>query len=408
MFKIRWQTHLIGSLILLFSLFCFQLVVSSQYSQAFLQACDLVIKKYFQQDQNLEKWASECREEAQSLRLWRAREGSFIGLRQALHSMEVSHLDVYNPVEEGRMWKGQDRETGIRTRWIEDRFVVVDLIEGGPGAKSGVLLGDVVLAIDGSPIRSSWSIQKEAGKYTLLRGDQEFELEISTEPLQIDEGPTLNSMGSQLGYLKVTSFRGEYFEDQAWRKLARKFDPFDRLIVDLRGNPGGNFVAMMRALSVFICQPMLVGSLELPQRPTPGVLSLPNNMNELDQIELLQKVSRLDLVTFEGYPCYKGEVRVLVDSQSASVTEIFAEALRTSDKSKVYGQATAGDVVLAVWYALPLFGPGFSLSIPEALFVTPEGESLEGIGVWPDQVLDYQLGEALQGKDSFVLRAMEN
>ena len=78
--------------------------------------------------------------------------------------------------------------------------------------------------------------------------------------------------------------------------------------------------------------------------------------------------------------------------------------MRRRPKIQVRDQITAGDVVLATWYGLRLLGPGYSISIPEATYLTEKGELLEGTGVFPSRELQYVISDAEQGNDSCDLR----
>ena len=53
-------------------------------------------------------------------------------------------------------------------------------------------------------------------------------------------------------------------------------------------------------------------------------------------------------------------------------------------------------------------GPGFSVSIPEAVFLTPEQEELENRGVAPQREIYYDLKTALAGKDTFIEEALRH
>ena len=98
----------------------------------------------------------------------------------------------------------------------------------------------------------------------------------------------------------------------------------------------------------------------------------------------------------------------MIDQETASVAEIFAEAIKHRKKSKVIGAVSSGDVLLGVWYDLSILGRVHSFSVPEALYQNPEGETLERVGVSPDFEVEYKLEEALLGRDSFVLEAVSS
>ncbi len=101
--------------------------------------------------------------------------------------------------------------------------------------------------------------------------------------------------------------------------------------------------------------------------------------------------------------CYRGPVRVLVDAGTSSVAEIFAEALGARLKTGLYGQPTAGQVVMARWFPLPALGnESFVISIPIAGYKTASGAELEESGVHPTTYLYYDLRRSLEGRDSWL------
>jgi carboxyl-terminal processing protease len=111
----------------------------------------------------------------------------------------------------------------------------------------------------------------------------------------------------------------------------------------------------------------------------------------------------VNLKTFDNYGCYRGRVSVLTDGETASASEIFASALRDHLHAPIYGAATAGDVVMAVWYSVPLLPSNYSMSVPTAIYKTTRQEVLERKGLWPDHELYYVEDEALRGQDSWIL-----
>ena len=70
---------------------------------------------------------------------------------------------------------------------------------------------------------------------------------------------------------------------------------------------------------------------------------------------------------------------------------------------RVWGQPTKGEVVLSIWYDLSfILGKGYSISIPEASYVTTRGLDLERVGVLPEKELYYELKHELFGRDSWL------
>lgn len=377
------------------------------HRDAYNQVCTLVEEKFYRSDDNLKQWVKSCRDGTRDISLWWDHEQLLREVQYRLDEFEVSHLMVYDPQADRRIWKGEAKDTGLRAYRIEDQFVVGKVLPGSVALQADIRLGDEVLEIDGEPVRSQWQIQIASGTYLMRRGENTFEVLLEPTSLNVDRKPEVFPISPTVAQLEISSFRAEYFKAETWREVVNQFLNFKRVVVDLRDNSGGNIVAMLRALSPFFCRSEVVGVLSQPRRSVKTESPPPDDLDDLAQLKYLEKFREAPLATFPDYGCYKGEVVVLINQDTASVSEIFAQAMLDHGRAKIWGRPSAGDVLIATWYALPMLGAGYSLSIPEALFLTRNQDSLEGGGVWPQRELSYDLKDALQGKDSWLLRAAE-
>jgi C-terminal processing protease CtpA/Prc len=82
--------------------------------------------------------------------------------------------------------------------------------------------------------------------------------------------------------------------------------------------------------------------------------------------------------------------------------------MRSRPQARVWGDSTRGDMLVGVWYALKLLGSGYTLSVPEATYLSPDGFEIEGHGVAPQRRLIYKLDEARRGQDSWLRTALAN
>jgi hypothetical protein len=220
----------------------------------------------------------------------------------------------------------------------------------------------------------------------------------STETAAIWEGenhppPSVSDLGGGIKLLRIPTFRWQAFRD--WNQtlsqlkknaVASAVTGRAKLMIDLRGNNGGSFVALVQALSPFLCSSPEIGRLVSPQLENRGdaPAQLVNSLEHDPLQQLIGHQREVKLARFNEYPCFKYQVVVLVDSRTRSVAEIFALTLARKGLAQVVGQRTAGEVVLAAWYDVPVLGKGVSVSIPEALFEDPRGQQIEGHGVTPD------------------------
>ncbi len=376
--------------------------LGSRYRDVFRQVCDLTESHFYKADDRLGEWIKECRYRAARVPLFTSSERLLRDIQDQLNELTVSHFQIYDPNEDKRLWKGESIDTGIRARYIEEFLIVYKVVKGSAAFDAGVRAGDEVVAITGTDQVTPWGSMRRAGRFTLRRAGEEKTVVIQPRTLQIDSSPQVSELDARTGVLDLSSFRAEFFSTEKWRAVVSKIQPFQHLIIDLRENAGGNFVAMLRALSTFMCQSRSVGTIIQPRKKLPAKKFYDDNLSDGHQIKELEKFRSIELRTFGTYGCFPGRVTVLVGSDTSSVAEIFANSFIARKNSRVWGQRTAGDVVLAVWYDLPLLGPGYSFSIPEAEYITPQKEALEGRGVQPQNELYYDLKTSLSGKDGWI------
>jgi len=372
--------------------------------ETFRTVCDLTEAYFYKEGEALDKWVGECRRQAARVSWSLTKPELAKQIQDLMGLMNVSHFNIYSPSEDKKMWQGKAVDTGIRARYVEDHLVVYRVLEGSAAKEAGIRSGDEILEIEGTPQVTPWGAQNRSGGFTVLRAQETLHFKVEATELNIDHGPTLDRLSATTAVLEIPSFRSEFFND--WNGYNGELSKYSHIIVDLRENAGGNFVAMLRALSTFMCTPKDVGVLARPRRGGEDKPAFDDNTEDLFQIEELDKYRSLGLVTYEKYGCFRGKVTVLIGPDTSSVSEIFAHSFFARPNSRVWGQPSAGDVVLAVWYDLAAMGKGYSISIPEAVYLTPQGTEIENVGVAPEREIYYDLSLALAGKDTYIEAAL--
>lgn len=379
---------------------------ASRYRDVYRSICDLTEEHFYKADARLEKWVGLCRLMAARVKLTAGPEALLADIQDHMNELQVSHFQVYDPNEDKRLWKGESIDTGIRARYVEDLLIVYRVEKGSAGEEAGVRPGDEITSLPGTEQVTPWGAMRRSGKFGIRRRAKDLEIEVSARNFTINSAPALETLRAGTGLLTLSSFRSEFFQTEAWRKVTAKFSAYNHLIVDVRENAGGSFVAMLRALAPFDCGGRLIGTIVQPRKALPAKDALDDDASDLHQIQLLGQFSSVGLKTYEGYGCFKGRVTVLIGPDTSSTAEIFAESFFRRANSRVWGLPTAGDVILAVWYDLPLLGRGYSVSIPEAIYLTADREDLEAHGVYPQRELQYEIEQSLLGKDSWIEEAL--
>lgn len=323
-------------------------------------------------------------------------------INDRLSQIHSSHLTLYSPDENRWLWENEGSDTGVRARMIDGEVVVIGTLEGSPARTAQLKAGDVIVSINGEQPTSVSEAQSTAGYFKISRGDEIFQTQLKMVDLHEDLSPQLISVGKETALLRIPSFLPTYFEKDPWLQLASQFSSYKNIVIDLRGNPGGSFPAMLRALSPFMCQPREVGRIWRQKRAgSKPPQELHDDLSADAQLEQVTASDEVILKTFDGYGCFRGKTLVLVDQNTSSVSEIFAHAM-----PRVWGLLTAGQVVMARWFSISSLGGGdYAMSIPIAGFRAPNGDEIERQGVRPSKVLTYDLKQALKGVDNWVSEA---
>lgn len=189
--------------------------------------------------------------------------------------------------------------------------------------------------------------------------------------------------GNELLIWQMTTFSTSEDHIDAMMGRASKFKS---LLIDLRGNGGGYTTALSRLTSYFFDRDLKIADQKGRKETKP----------------LLAKT--------RGGSVYKGQVIVLIDSESASASELFARTLQLEKRGMVLGDRSMGAVMTSRYYDHQT-GVGqvlyFGNSITVGDLIMPDGKSLEKTGVAPDETL-LPTGADLAGKrDPVLARAAE-
>ena len=294
--------------------------------------------------------------------------------------MKVSHLELFDSAGVKNIWQGENEETGLSGEFIDSELVVFKVQPHSPAEDLGLKKGDVIVSINGEQ-PSSWAMASESGDYQIHRGTEEFTVKMKAANLRRDESIQVSKIGNNSRLIEVPSFRAEFFKDEKLKEIQQSIQGASSVIVDLRSNAGGNFVAGLKFLSLFICEPTVIGKLEKPRLVKGPRGELPNDLRDEKQLAVLEHNRETLLKTFSAGACYRGAIRVLVDGKSSSVAEMVAQALKEFRKSPVRGTSSRGQLLVGVWYPMDELGQGVQISIPEALYTSAKGRRIEGQGV---------------------------
>ncbi|WP_413584798.1 S41 family peptidase [Bdellovibrio sp. HCB274] len=378
----------------------FHFTINRSFVNPYPVVCDLVSEKIYLPNEDLKEWRRTCMEHSRYVTPYTKKDLILRDINYVLGSLRVSHLEIYDAPEVRGIWRGEVKETGLSGEFVDSELVIFKVLPHSPAERLGFKKGDVIVSINGEQ-PSSWSIESEAGDYQIRRASDEFTIKLHPGVVKRNENMQISPLKNQTALLEVPSFRAEFFKDEVLKNISANLKKYNSVIVDLRNNAGGNFVAGLRFLSMFICEPTVIGKLEKPKAKL-GRAEMPDLLDDEKQLHILERNREVVLKTFRNPSCFSGSVKVLVDGRTSSVAEMVSQGLKEYRKSPLRGAPSRGQLLVGVWYPMDEIAPGVQISIPEALYISGKGHQIEGQGVQVEKILYYNLPQMQAGIDSWV------
>jgi carboxyl-terminal processing protease len=331
----------------------------------------------------------------------------------ALISLDDSHTFFLPPPRPYR------HDYGFQTEMIGNQCYISRVRPGSDAEAKGMKPGDEVLAIEGyTPNRQI--LWKMDYRFKVLRPQPDLQLELrdpaghqrqvivkakivnikrvidlaggggGSDIWQLvreeeDEAHRMrirsNPLGDELLVAKLPRF---FFDQDEVDGLVDKARKHQALILDLRGNPGGAIETLKYLLGGTFEKEVKIG-------------------NRAGRKELKPEVAKS-----RGRSAFTGKIIVLVDSESASASEMFARIVQLEKRGSVIGDRSAGSVMEARHYThqvgvdVVLF---FGSSITESDLIMTDGKSLEHTGVTPDEVVLPSAADLANGRDPVLAYA---
>lgn len=255
--------------------------------------------------------------------------------------------------------------TGIYLDVVDDDIVVLAVQPGSPGQRAGVGAGDRLLSINDTAV-SGLSPQEAGGRLT---GDKGKKLRLlfargaKLEPdsvkvtVKLDFIKPLSVSAERLvdpttGYVRFAIFNPKGGEELEKAVNDLKGKGAKRLILDLRGNPGGFMIAAEQVAGLFLPKDTLIYRTEARHR------------TDSDELRNHRNGSFRDLPLI-----------VLIDNGSASASEAVASSLQDHDRALVLGRRSFGKALMQRAFPLPPQGDMVWLTV--ARIVTPSGRIIQ-------------------------------
>jgi len=287
----------------------------------------------------------------------------------------VSSLDPHSSYMNERSFKemnmdikGEFQGVGIQIGVKNQQLTIIAPIDDTPGFRAGLAAGDKIMKINDEWTKDM-SIEQAVDK---MRGpkntqvnlliyrdgwDKPKEFKIMRDVIKVMSVKS-EMLDNEIGYIKIIQFQGQTTEEleKALKNLEAK--GIKKLVLDLRNDPGGLLDSSVDVSGKFLPQDSLVV-----------------------YIQGRQKSDRKDFLTSGPEKPREFPMVVLVNTGSASASEIVAGALQDSKRAVIVGTQTFGKG--SVQTVFPLEAGG-GVRLTTAKYYTPSGRSIQNVGITPD------------------------
>ena len=309
-------------------------------------------------------------------------EGNFVNeieprvlIQNAIQGM-VSRLDPHSAYMPPDLYREMQVETkgsfgglGIEITLKDDVLTVVAPIEDSPAFVAGIKTGDKIVKVDNELTKNMTlvdAVKKMRGKpgtqlqLSIMRdGFKEPKSMLLKRDIIKIKSVKYKKLDDRYACIRIAQFQETAAEEfkKAVKALRADMPQFKGLVLDLRGNPGGLLDQAVKISDEFIDSGLIVST---------------EGRSDSQKMEFQAKADQNTL----SFPLI-----VLVNSGSASASEIVAGALQDHNKAIIVGTQTFGKGTVQTIYPL---GDGSGLRITTAKYFTPNHRSIQEKGITPD------------------------
>jgi len=332
-------------------------------------------------------------------------------LRQMIASLRDAHTRVYSPDEKFDWWSPRFVTVGLTVREVEGAPTVIQIESGSAASKTDIKQGDVITSVDEVPVaqfvaqrmRNSGLVDEGNIRHrviaNLFDGPSGTSVRIGWITRNGKQKSTVlqrywsqrnlgfnNQRKGKIAILRLDAFTQSVAIEFS-KNLAEVLNGAEGIVLDLRGNGGGDAEAMADVASLFLDEGTNLGRFA-------------DRSGAAFELQTFAKrVWRSPAVVPIKLPLV-----VLTSENTSSAAEILAAALQTKGRAQVIGSGTCG-CVLAIRsrHALP---DGGVLDVSEFDYKTAGGVRLEGAGIKPDKLIALTRSDVYSRHDRALERAI--
>ncbi|HJZ69295.1 MAG TPA: S41 family peptidase, partial [Blastocatellia bacterium] len=320
-------------------------------------------------------------------------------LKRMVGELRDAHTRFHTPEERRERERLQAVSAGLSIFEVEGQPVVVSVAPDSDAARAGVEEGMIVLAIDGKPVveRLAEARSRVAGSSSdravnlrlyrmVLEGEpgttvrirfaraDRTEIDVTLARRVVPDTAVVTSrrLQSSVGYIRLTLWKSPIRKQ--FKKALDGLKDAPGIVIDIRGNPGGEAEEVVKIASYFFSSHVPFG-------------------------KFVKRSGRaLFLRTDDHEQVYQGPVAILINEGSGSGSELFAGVMQESGRAVVVGRTSCG-CVLGISSFKKVKGGG-ELAVSEYGYDSPQGKTFETTGVIPDKTIQLKIIDLEQHHDT--------
>lgn len=298
-------------------------------------------------------------------------EGAFKGVVAALGDpySEYYTEEEYESLMESTSGEYNGIGVSISQKEENGEITIATVFDDTPAKEAGIQEGDVIVAVDGNDMTGKSSqdvVSMIKGKtdgtvtITVMRNGEKLDIQVEIRKV---ERPTVDNhmMDGNIGYIKLSEFDGVSTSQFSEALNELKDQGMEKLVIDIRDNPGGRLDVVCDLLDLFVDKDKLI------------VYTKDKNGNKQEEY------TRYD-ASVKDIP-----ISIIVNGNSASAAEVFTGVMQDYGLAKIVGTQTFGKGIVQKILDM---GDGSAVKLTVSKYYLPNDENIHGQGITPDYVID--------------------